>query len=83
MVDMVDYVEPLKRDFEPNLHILFVEINNFSLENIPESVSKHSNEIVESLKIENNKTDLSKNKQLVVPRGDNYKQRIRNYKLEI
>ena len=64
--DMHDYLKPTKRDFDPNIYILHVGINNLSINDSPEMTVDKIVETAESLKTEDNNVILS----AIVPRGD-------------
>ena len=65
-VDMQDYIQPAKRDFDPYLYLLHVGTNDLLLEDTPEAISKRIIATAESVKKEHNEVTISN----IAPRGD-------------
>ena len=68
-IDMVDYIKPTQRDFNPDLYLLHAETNDLSSNKSPEQISLDISNIVNSLKLENNTVIVSS----IVPSDDEIK----------
>ena len=70
-VDMQDYIEPTKRDFDPSSYLLHVGTNHLLLEDTPEAISTRIITTAESRKKEHNELAISK----IVAHGDDLKEK--------
>ena len=68
-IDMEDYTKPTKRDFNPDLYIKHAGTNDLALDDTPEVISSSIIGTAKSLMTE-------KNKIVIVPRGDKYKEKV-------
>ena len=67
---MEDYTKPTKRDFNPDLYILHVGTNDFSLDERPEVISSRIIDTAKSPMTEKTKMIISN----IVPTGEKYKE---------
>ena len=65
-IDMVDYVKPTQRDFNPVVYLLHVRTNYLSSNESPEQISLDILNLASSLKLDNNTVIVSS----IVPRDD-------------
>ena len=63
-IDMLDYIKPTKRDFNPDVYLLHVGINDLSSNKCPEQISMDVLNLANSLKLDNNTVIVSS----IVPR---------------
>ena len=70
-IDMEDYTKPTKRDFNPDLYILHVGTNDFSLDERPEVISSRIIDTAKSPMTEKTKMIISN----IVPTGEKYKEK--------
>ena len=68
---MEDYTKPTKRDFNPDLYILHVGTNDFSLDERPEVISSRIIDTAKSPMTEKTKMIISN----IVPTGEKYKEK--------
>ena len=72
--DMIDYVKPTQRDFNPDVYLLHVGTNNLTSNKSPEQISLDILNLA-NLKLDNNTVIVSS----IVPRNDeNKKKQIRS-----
>ena len=73
-IDMVDYIKPTQRDFNPDVYLLHVGTNDLSSNKSPEQISLDILNLANS-KLDNNTVIVSS----IVPRNDeNKKKQIRS-----
>ena len=65
-IDMVDYIKPTQRDFNPDVYLLHVGTNDLSSNKSPEQISLDILNLANSLKLDNNTVIVSS----IVPRDD-------------
>ena len=65
-IDMLDYIKPTQRDFNPDVYLLDVGTNNLSFNKSPEQVSLDVLNLSNSLKVDNNTVIVSS----IIPRDD-------------
>ena len=65
-IDMLDYIKPTKRDFNPDVYLLHVGTNDLSSSKSPEQISMDILNLAYSLKLDNNTVIVSS----IVPRDD-------------
>ena len=65
-IDMVDYIKPTQRDFNPDVYLLHVGANDLSSKKFPEQISLDILNLANSLKLDNNTVIVSS----TVPCGD-------------
>ena len=70
-IDMVDYIKPTQRDFNPDVYLPHVGTNDLSSNKSPEQVSLDILDLVNSLKLDNNTVIVSS----IVPRDDENKKK--------
>ena len=70
-IDMVDYIKPTLRDFNPDVYLLHVGTNDLSSNKSPEQKSLDILNLANSLKLDNNTIIVSS----IVPRDDENKKR--------
>ena len=70
-IDMEDYTKPTKRDLHPDLYILHVGTNDFSLDERPEAISSRIIDTAKSPMTEKTKMIISN----IVPTGEKYKEK--------
>ena len=68
-IDMVDYIKPTQRDFNPDVYLLHVGTNDLSSNKSPEQISLDILNLANSLKLDNNTVIVSG----IVPRDDENK----------
>ena len=68
-IDMVDYIKPTQRDFNPDVYLLHVGTNDLSSNKSPEQTSLDILNLANSLKLDNNTVIVSG----IVPRDDENK----------
>ena len=71
-IDMLDYIKPTQRDFNPDVYLLHVGTNDLSKKS-PEQISLDILNLVNSLKLDNNTVIVLS----IVPRDDENKKRNR------
>ena len=71
IIDMEDYTKPIKREFNPDLYILHVGINNLSLHDTPEMISSDITDTAKCRMTEKNKIIISN----IVPNRNKYKEK--------
>ena len=52
-IDMLDYIKPTKKDFNPNVYLLHVGTNDLSSKKSPEQISMGTLNLAKSLKLDN------------------------------
>ena len=72
-IDMVDYIKPTQRDFNPDVYLLHVKTNDLSSNKSPEQISLVILNLANSLKLDNNTVIVSN----IVPRDDENKKKSR------
>ena len=70
-MDMVDYIKPTHRDFNPDIYLLDVGTNNLSSNKTPEQISLDILNLANSLKLDNSTVIVSS----IVPRDDENKKK--------
>ena len=70
-IDMVDYIKPTQRDFNPDVYLLHVGTNDLSSNKSPEQISLDILNLANSLKLDNNTVIVSS----IVPRDDENKKK--------
>ena len=70
-IDMLDYIKPTKRDFNPDVYLLHVRTNDLSSNKSPEQISMDILNLANSLKLDNNTVIVSS----IVPRDDENKKK--------
>ena len=70
-IDMLDYIKPTKRDFNPDVCLLHVGTNDLSSNKSPEQISMDILNLANSLKLDNNTVIVSS----IVPRDDENKKK--------
>ena len=70
-IDMLDYIKPTKRDFNPDVYLLHVGTNDLSSSKSPEQISMDILNLANSLKLDNNTVIVSS----IVPRDDENKKK--------
>ena len=70
-IDMLDYIKPTKRDFNPDVYLLHVGTNDLSSSKSPEQISMDILNLANSLKLDNNTVIVSG----IVPRDDENKKK--------
>ena len=65
-IDMLDYIKPTKRDFNPDVYLLHVGTNDLSSNKSPEQIPMDILNLANSLKLDNNTVIVSS----IVPRDD-------------
>ena len=74
-IDMLDYIKPTKRDFNPDVYLLHVGTNDLSSDNSPEQIYMDILNLGNSLKLDNNTVIVSS----IVPHDDeNKKKQLRS-----
>ena len=68
-IDMLDYIKPTQRDFNPDVYLLYVGTNDLSSNKSPEQISLDILNLANSLKLDNNTVIVSS----IVPRDDEKK----------
>ena len=68
-IDMVDYIKPTQRDFNPDVYLLHVGANDLSSNKFPEQISLDILNLASSLKLDNNTVIVSS----ILPRDDENK----------
>ena len=71
-IDMVDYIKPTQRDFNPDVYLLHVGTNDLSSNKSPEQISLDILNLANSLKLDNNTVIVSS----IVPRDDENKKKV-------
>ena len=71
-IDMVDYIKPTQRDFNPDVYLLHVGTNDLSSNKSPEQISVDILNLANSLKLENNTVIVSS----IVPNDDENKKKV-------
>ena len=71
-IDMVDYIKPTQRDFNPDVYLLHVGANDLSSNKSPEQISLDILNLANSLKLDNNTVNVSS----IVPRDDENKKKV-------
>ena len=71
-IDMVDYMKPTQRDFNPDVYLLHVGTNDLSSKKSPGQISLDILNLADSLKLENNNIIVSS----IVPRDDQNKKKV-------
>ena len=71
-IDMVDYIKPTRRDFNPDVYLLHVGTNDLSSNKSPEQISVDILNLANSLKLENNTVIVSS----IVPNDDENKKKV-------
>ena len=70
-IDMVDYIKPTQRDFNPDVYLLHVGTNDLSSNKSPEQISLDILNLANSLKLDSNTIIVSS----IVPRNDENKKK--------
>ena len=70
-IDMVDYIKPTQRDFNPDVYLLHVGTNDLSSNKSPEQISLDILNLANSLKLDNSTVIVSS----IVPRDDENKKK--------
>ena len=70
-IDVLDYIKPSKRDFNPDVYLLHVGTNSLSSNKSPEQISMDILNLANSLKLDNNTVIVSS----IVPRNDENKKK--------
>ena len=70
-IDMVDYIKPIQRDFNPDVYLLHVGTNDLSSNKSLEQISLDILNLANSLKLDNNTVIVSS----IVPRDDENKRK--------
>ena len=70
-IDMLDYIKPTQRDFNPDVYLLYAGTNDLSSNKSPEQISLDILNLANSLKLDNNTVIVSS----IVPRDDEKKSR--------
>ena len=70
-IDMLDYIKPTKRDFNPDVNLLHVGTNDLSSSKSLEQISLDILNLANSLKLHNNTAIVSN----IVPRDDENKKK--------
>ena len=70
-IDMVDYIKPTQRDFNPDVYLLHVRTNDLSSNKYPEQISLNILNLANSLKLDNRTVIISS----IVPRDDENKKK--------
>ena len=65
-IDMLDYIKPTQRDFNPDVYLLHVGTNDLTSNKSPEQISLDISNLANSLKLDNNTVVVSS----IVPRND-------------
>ena len=65
---MVDYIKPTQRDFNPDVYLLYVVINDLTSNKSPAQISLDILNLANSLKLDNNTVIVS---SIVPPNDEN------------
>ena len=68
-INMLDYIKPTQRDFNPDAYLLHIGMNDLSSNKSPEQISLDILNLANSLKLDNNNVIVSR----IVPRDDENK----------
>ena len=81
-IDMVDYIKPTQRDFNPDVYLLHVGTNDLSSNKSPEQISLDILNLANSLKLDNN-TVKANNIGILSHRNINPKRHLNRSRLHL
>ena len=81
-IDMVDYIKPTQRDFNPDVYLLHVGTNDLSSNKSPEKISLDILNLANSLKLDNNTVKVN-NIGILLHRSINPKRHLNRSRLHL